>query len=110
MYNQSYNNVIEIQGEGRVLGFVKNIEKLVKVKKIKLNPGDILLACTDGLLNAKNIRGEFFGKDRVQYSITENLSFPAEKMSQFLYDQLLDFTSKELEDDVSVLTIKYISK
>ena len=110
MYNQSYNNVIEIQGEGRVLGFVKNIEKLVKVKKIKLNPGDILLACTDGLLNAKNIRGEFFGKDRVQYSITENLSFPAEKMSQFLYDQLLDFTSKELEDDVSVLTIKYLSK
>ena len=110
MYNQSYNNVIEVQGEGRVLGFVRNIEKLVKVKKLKLNPGDIVLACTDGLLNAKNIRGEKFGKDRVQQSVVENLGFPAEKMSQFVYDQLLDFTSKELEDDISVLTIKYLSK
>ena len=110
MYNQSYNNVIEIQGEGRVLGFVKNIEKLIKVKKVKLNPGDIVLACTDGLLNAKNIRGEKFGKDRIQQSIVENLFYPAEKMSQFLHDQLLDFTSKELEDDVSVVTIKYLSK
>ena len=110
MYNQSYNNVIEIQGEGRVLGFVKNIEKLIKVKKVKLNPGDIVLACTDGLLNAKNIRGEKFGKDRIQQSIVENLFYPADKMSQFLHDQLLDFTSKELEDDVSVVTIKYLSK
>ena len=110
MYNQSYNNVIEIQGEGRVLGFVKNIEKLIKVKKIKLNPGDIIFACTAGLLNSKNIRGERFGKDRVQQSIIENLGFPAEKMSQFAYNQLLEFTSKELEDDISVLTIKFISK
>ena len=110
MYNQSYNNVIEIQGEGRVLGFVKNIEKLIKVKKVKLNPGDIVLACTDGLLNAKNVRGEKFGRDRIQLSIVENLVYPADKMSKFLYDQLLDFTSKELEDDVSVVTIKYLAK
>ena len=110
MYNQSYNNVIEIQGEGRVLGFVKNIEKLIKVKKVKLNPGDIVLACTDGLLNAKNVRGEKFGRDRIQQSIVENLVYPADKMSKFLYDQLLDFTSKELEDDVSVVTIKYLAK
>ena len=31
-------------------------------------------------------------------------------MSQFVYDQLLDFTSKELEDDIGVLTIKCLSK
>ncbi|MCQ2612849.1 MAG: serine/threonine-protein phosphatase [Treponemataceae bacterium] len=109
MYNQAYNNVIEIQGEGRVLGFVKNIEKLVHVKKIKLNPGDIVLATTDGLLNTKSIRGEDFGRDRVQRSILENISFPASKMSEFLYNELVDFTSRELEDDVSVITIKCLS-
>ena len=86
------------------------MEKLLKVKKVKFNPGDIVLACTDGLLNARNIRGEMFGKDRISQSIVENLGFPAEKMSQFLYDQLLDFTSKELEDDVSVVIMKYLTK
>lgn len=110
MYNQAYNNVIEIQGEGRVLGFVKSIDKLIKVRKIKLTPGDIILTCTDGLLDARSIRGEFFGKNRVQRAIIQDLGVPAEKMSQFLYKQLLEFTSKELEDDVSIVTLKFLSK
>lgn len=110
MYTKAYNNVIEIQGEGRVLGFVKNVASLVKVRKVKLNPGDMILTCTDGLLEGKSIRGEKFGKDRVQHSIMDNLSFPSDKMGQFLYQELSDFTSKELEDDVSVVAIKYLDK
>ena len=110
MYTKAYNNVIEVQGEGRVLGFVKNVDKLVKVRKVKLNPGDMILTCTDGLLEGKSIRGEKFGKDRVQRSIMSNLTFPSDKMSQFLFQELSEFTSKELEDDVSVVVIKYLDK
>lgn len=33
MYNKTYNNMIEIQGEGRVLGFAEDISSLIKVKK-----------------------------------------------------------------------------
>jgi len=110
MYSQAYNNVIEIQGDGRVLGFVKNIDKLLKVKKVKLNPGDIIFGCTDGLIESKSLRGESFGKERIQKSIMENLAYPADRMAQFMHRSLLDFTSKELEDDVSVLAIKYLSK
>ena len=110
MYTKAYNNVIEVQGEGRVLGFVKNVSNLVKVRKVKLNPGDMILTCTDGLLEGKSIRGEKFGKDRVQRSIMDNLSFPSDKMGQFLCQELSDFTSKELEDDVSVVVLKYLDK
>lgn len=110
MYNQAYNNVIEIQGEGRVLGFVKSVDKLLHVKKIKLNPGDMILACTDGLIDSVSLRGEPFGKARVQQSILENLAYPADKMSQFLLTSLLEFTSKEQEDDVTVVAIKCLSK
>lgn len=110
LYNHAYNNTIEIQGEGRVLGFAKNIEKLVKVKKVALNPGDVLLTCTDGLLSSKSIRGDTFGKDRVQRSMIENLGFPATKMVQFLHKEQLDFISRELDDDVSIVAIKCISK
>ena len=110
MYSQAYNNVIEIQGEGRVLGFVKNIDKLLKVKKVKLNPGDIVFGCTDGLIESKSLRGEPFGKERIQKSIMENLAYPADRMAQFMHSSLIEFTSKELEDDVSVLAIKYLSR
>lgn len=110
LYNHAYNNTIEIQGEGRVLGFAKSIEKLVKVKKVVLNPGDVLLTCTDGLLSSKSIRGDTFGKDRIQRSIIENLGFPASKMVQFLHQEQLDFISRELDDDVSIVAIKCNSK
>ena len=108
MYNQAYNNVIEIQGDGRVLGFVKDVSKVVKVKKVKLNPGDIIVACTDGLIDSESLRGEPFGKDRVQKSIHENMAYPADKMAKFLHAELLEFTSKELEDDLSVIAVKYL--
>jgi hypothetical protein len=110
LYTRAYNNVIEIQGEGRVLGFAKDIGPLIKVKKVILNPGDIVMGCTDGLIDALSLRGEQFGKDRVQKTITENSMYPAEKMAQFSYDALVKFMSKELEDDVSILVIKRLTK
>lgn len=110
MYNQQYNNVIEIQGEGRVLGFVPSIDKLLRVKKVKLNPGDIILACTDGLIDSQSLRGEQFGKGRIQQTILENLNYPASKISQFLFTALQEFTSKELEDDVTIVTMKCLAK
>ena len=108
MYTRAYNNVIEIQGEGYILGFAKDISSLVKVKKVKLAPGDIVFTCTDGLIETKSLRGEKFGKARLQNEIMENSSYPASKMAQFAYEALAQFTSAALEDDVTIFMIKYL--
>ena len=110
LYNRAYNNVMEIQGEGHVLGFVKDISPYIKVKKVKLNPGDILFACTDGVLDSKSLRGEAFGKDRLQKSIIENTMLSAQNMISASYTALLEFLSKELDDDVSIFTLKLLRK
>ncbi len=110
LYTRSYNNVIEIQGDGRVLGFVKDIGHLIKVKKVKLNPGDIIVTCTDGLIDSKSLRGEVYGKERIQKSITESTGFPAESIANSMYQSAVNFLSKELDDDVSILVIKRLSK
>lgn len=106
LYTQSYNNVIEIQGDGRVLGFVPDISKYAKVKKIKLNPGDLIFSCTDGLIESQSLRGEAFGKARLQRAIMENLSYSANKITQFTYENLKEFTSKEQEADITCLVMK----
>lgn len=108
LYTRQYNNVIEIQGEGKVLGFASDISKLIKVSKVNLAPGDVVFSCTDGLIETVSLRGDQFGKDRIQRSLMENLTYPAEKMGQFTYDALVKFTSKELEYDVTILVIKYL--
>ena len=107
LYTPAYNNVIEIQGSGHILGFVKDISQYITVKQIKLNDGDIVLTCTDGLINSHSLRGEQFGKERVQQVLLANSMYPASRMAQFEYDNLAKFMSKEMEDDVSVLVMKY---
>ncbi len=107
LYTRAYNNIIEIQGEGHVLGFVKDISPYIKVKKVKLNPGDILVTCTDGLIDAHSPRGEQFGKDRIQKCITENTSLPAQSIAEASFESLKEFiTTVGPEDDVSVLVMK----
>lgn len=106
LYTEAYNNVIEIQGDGKVLGFAKKITSLVKIKKIKLNKGDIVVACTDGLLDSESLRGEFYGKDRVQKVIIDNKTFDSNHLVQFLFDDMLQFTSKGLQDDVTAIAIR----
>lgn len=109
MYTQVYNNVIEIQGSGHILGFVKDIAPYISVKSTKLNPGDIILACTDGLIRSHSLRGEQFGKERVQQALLDNSTYLAQRMAQFTFDNLTKFMSKEMEDDVSILVLKYES-
>lgn len=109
LYTQVYNNVIEIQGSGHILGFVKDIAPYISVKSTKLNPGDIILACTDGLVQSHSLRGEQFGKERIQQCILDNSTYPAQRMAQFTFDTLKRFMSKEMEDDVSIVVLKYES-
>lgn len=108
LYTEAYNNVIEIQGEGHILGFVKDLTPYVSVKQIKLNKNEIVLACTDGLIESRSLRGEKFGKDRIQRYMVANAMYPASRMAQFEYDELVKFMSHEMEDDVSVLVLKYL--
>ncbi len=109
LYTRSYNNVIEIQGEGRVLGFVPDISKYLKVKKIGLNPGDLVFACTDGLIDSRSLRGESFGKARIQRSIVDNLGYSADRMLRFTCESLREFTSREQEADITCLVLKILS-
>lgn len=108
LYTEAYNNVIEIQGSGHILGFVKDISPYISVKQIKLRKNDIVLTCTDGLIESHSLRGEQFGKDRIQRNMVANAMYPASRMARFSYDELVRFMSHEMEDDVSILVLKYL--
>ena len=109
LYTEAYNNVIEIQGSGHILGFVKDISPYISVKQIKLSKNDIVLTCTDGLIESHSLRGEQFGKDRIQRNMVANAMYPASRMARFSYDELVRFMSHEMEDDVSILVLKYLT-
>ncbi len=108
LYSKAYNNVIEIQGEGKVLGFVEDVTRLLSIKKIQLQEGDVVLTCTDGITDSLSLRGEEYGKRRIENVLFENKLFPAQNICTFAYDDLQSFTAKGVSDDVSILVIKII--
>jgi len=107
MYISSYKNAIEIQGEGRVLGFVKNIAPFLKVRKITMHKGDTIVFTTDGLLEAANLKGDRFGSERVNRLLQENNSAPSSQIARTIYNNLLDFILRKIGDDVTILVLKY---
>ena len=107
MYIDSYKNVTEIQGEGRVLGFVKNIKPFLRVRKITMNKDDIIVFTTDGLLESENLRGDRFNKGRVKRILSLNKEKTAGEIADILYKSLIDFVSHQIGDDVTILVFKH---
>ena len=91
LYTRSFNNVIEIQGKGFVLGFAKDVTPLLKVRQIKLNPGDVLGITTEGIIKSHSLRGDRYGKDNIRKSMTENYMYDGTHMVTFLLDDLKRF-------------------
>lgn len=106
MYMESYKNVIEIQGDGRVLGFVKDIKDYLKVRKIALSVNDVIVMTTDGLLESSNLRDVKFGNDRVNRLLLSSKTESASSIADEIYKNLLSFISSEIEDDVTMLVFK----
>lgn len=107
LLSSAYNNPVEIQGEGKVLGFVKDIAPHVVVRKATFKPGDILLVTTDGLTDAESIRGARFGKDRIQSSLLENRTASSERIVRYLSEAVGEFVSQEMNDDITILAVKF---
>ena len=110
LYSPSFDAFIEVQGEGRILGFVRDIKPYLKPRKLSLPAGSALLVSTDGVLDGENIRGERFGKDRLRRSAHERLGKSARELADGVLDDLLAFTDKRQEDDLTLLAMKFMPR
>ncbi len=106
LYSPSFDAFIEVQGEGKVLGFVRDISPYLKPRKISLSPGTALVVCTDGLLDSENIRGERFGKERLRKSSRDRLQESAKAIADGVLEDLLRYTENRQEDDITLLVMK----
>ena len=103
----SLDAIIEVQGEGKMLGFVRNLEPHLKTKKLALPPGSSLVISTDGILEAENVRGERYGKEKMVRIIAENQNGSAQDIVDAVMKSASSFTDNKLEDDITLVAIKY---
>jgi phosphoserine phosphatase RsbU/P len=71
---------------------------------LQLEPGDLLLAFTDGLTEPENTYGEEFGEERLFKAAQRALAGPPEGIVEEIYRSVSDWTgSPELQDDMTLI-------
>jgi len=70
--------------------------------------GDMLVLYTDGVTEARNPDGEFFGQVRLLQTIEGSKT--AAELTQHVFDGVLEFTGGALNDDVAILSISPVGE
>jgi len=74
---------------------------------VTLQPSDIAVLFTDGLLEATSTKENVFGADRVIQVVAGNREKTASKIITALYEAVIEFSgSKKLSDDITIVVIK----
>ncbi len=99
--------VERLDGGGLPLGLFP--ETGYEVQRTPLQPGDVAVLCSDGLLEARGPGGEEFGWERLQRAVEARLPSSAESLHNALIRELEEFRRGEpLPDDLTVLIFRVL--
>ncbi len=95
----------QLDAGGMILGVRKNI--IFEEKTTTLAKGDLILLYTDGLIEAENPEGDFFGVERASQLFIQYAHLPPEKIIEALLNHLKQFCrSESFKDDITLMVFK----
>ncbi len=95
----------QLDAEGMILGVRKNI--FFEEKTTTLSKGDLILLYTDGLTEAENPDGDFFGVERASDIFIQYAQHSPEKIIEALLKHLKQFCQSEsFKDDITLMIFK----
>jgi sigma-B regulation protein RsbU (phosphoserine phosphatase) len=78
-------------------------------KTIALEPGDLLLAYTDGIVEPENVYGEQFGEERLQDLVIKYALADSSELIARTMEAVVEWTgSSELQDDMTMVVARRI--
>ena len=99
------NECRQLDAEGMILGVRKHI--IFEEKTTILSKGDLILLYTDGLTEAENPDGDFFGVERVSELLIQYAQQSSEKIIESLITHLKHFCQSEaFKDDITLMIFK----
>ena len=90
---------------GIVLGAIG--EYPFQEESITFAPGDLLVICSDGIAEAMNAKGDFFGEERIAEAIAKHRDAPAAELMEAILGTVRRFVGKHPQsDDMTILILK----
>lgn len=106
LLRSSQSECKQLDAEGLILGVNKNV--VFEERNITLSQGDLVLLYTDGLTEAENAQGEFFGLKRVNDILVEYAQHSPQAIIEVLLEQLKQFCrSESFRDDITLMVFKH---
>jgi len=95
----------QLDAEGLILGVNKKV--FFEEKTTTLSQGDLILLYTDGITEAENAEGEFFGLQRVRDILVQHAQQTPQAIIEVLLEQLTQFRrSESFNDDITLMIFK----
>ncbi len=95
----------QLDADGLILGINKNV--IFEEKTVALSKDDLILMYTDGLTEAENLKGDFFGLQRVSDVLVEHSQQSPQAIIEALLEQLKQFCQSEsFNDDITLMVFK----
>ena len=89
---------------GTVLGLFPDVA--YEDAEVDLRPGDLFVAFTDGVTEARNASDEEFGEERLKDLLRGAVGAPAEEVSSMLADQMREWIAgAEQHDDLTLVVV-----
>ena len=105
LWRQKPGTCERLDAEGLILGIQPQVE--FEERQILLASGDVLLLYTDGVTEAEEPAGGFFGEERLSLLLQEHRRQEPEQLIATILHQLRIFTGNQsFRDDVSMVVMK----
>jgi phosphoserine phosphatase RsbU/P len=95
----------QVRANGQPLGILP--DPAIDVQTARLPPGGTLLLFSDGVTEATNAQGGFFGLERVQAAVEAHLELTAQQLCDQLVDTLTGYRGRSAQaDDITLLAVR----
>jgi sigma-B regulation protein RsbU (phosphoserine phosphatase) len=95
----------QIPTTGAWLGAVPDLNDVTKDSSVQLQPGDLMVLYSDGLIEARNGRGVQFGLPRLAALVEKHRDASPDQIRRRIFQRLRVWTAKQ-EDDVTVIVVR----
>ncbi|MDQ1262502.1 MAG: phosphoserine phosphatase RsbU/P [Euryarchaeota archaeon] len=105
LFRAASSSIEETEVTGVALGMMEDME--YEQRQLVLQSGDILFLYTDGIVEAMNGKEEFFGVDRLRFSLAAATEHSAQGILDSVLHDLRQFTvGAEQSDDITAMVFK----
>ncbi|MGE5708359.1 MAG: PP2C family protein-serine/threonine phosphatase, partial [Bacteroidota bacterium] len=106
IFRNKTRSVERIEVPGFWTGLVPDVADMTTNYGFELQPGDILLLYTDGLIEAMNEQQEQYDIDRLQEALIRNAELPLDDLKANILREVQDFLHVQ-NDDISIIALRW---